>query len=127
MMTRGKSSLKKSLHRWSQAIETIYELKNGYPQRVLVITFENLVLSPEKTMDTICRFLGLLFQRRMVEGYQYNPKYPERKLDEEKAFRHKREGIDFGLAEKLPSAHGKYQELIANSQQAQSNLSLDRF
>jgi hypothetical protein len=116
MMSRGKSSFKRAAQRWSQAIETIYELKSRYPRRVCVIAFEDLVLHPETIMNAICRFTELPFQKQMIEGYRYNPKYPESKLDAEKVHRHKREGIDFQLAAKLPSAVGKYQELLASAQ-----------
>ena len=117
MVSRGRSALKKAIRRWSQAIETIYELKETHGERVLVVAFEDLVLDPLVTMRTVCRFLGLAFQPLMLDGHKYNAYYPQPKLNEEKAYRHKRENIDLGLAERLPQIWQRYQELLRYAQE----------
>jgi hypothetical protein len=70
-------------------------------------------LQPEAIMNAIFRFVELPFQNQVIEGYRYNPKYPESKLDQEKVHRHRREGTHFQLEAELPSACEKYQTLLA--------------
>lgn len=120
MMKRGGNNFRRSVWRWEQAVRTIYELRSSYPRRVLVVTFEDLVLTPETVMNTICRFLGLSFEKKMIDGYRYNPKYPGSKLDAEKVDRYKREGVDFQLSVKLPITYGKYKGLLIYTQQDKS-------
>ena len=114
MMRRGHYNFKVALRRWGEAIDTIHEVKRRYGDRVLVLAFEDLILNPEVNMLRVCEFLGVSFQKEMLAGYQYNLKYPESKLDEEKVHRHKKESIDFQLEAKLPSAYRQYQALAQN-------------
>ncbi|MGH7835109.1 MAG: sulfotransferase family protein [Candidatus Binatia bacterium] len=118
MMERGKSSFKRASKRWAEAIETIYELRTRLPARVLVLTFEDLVLNPEETLGAACSFLGLTFQKQMLEGQRYNPKYPQGKLDEEKVHRYKKGGGDFRLALGRPSTYRKFEELLVLARQS---------
>jgi hypothetical protein len=118
MMERGKIGFKRASRRWAEAIETIYELSTRYPARVLVLTFEDLVLNPEETLAATCRFLGLTFQKQMLEGHRYNPKYPQGKLDEKKVHRYKKSGGDFSLELRRPSTYRKFEELLVLAQQS---------
>ena len=85
-----------------------------------MLTFEDLVLTPEKVMNTICGFLRLSFENQMADGYRYNPKYREGTLNTEKVDRYKKEGVDFQLAVKLPAAYEKYKELLGYAHQDKS-------
>jgi hypothetical protein len=115
MMVRGKSKFKKAARRWSEAIETIYTIKKMYPNRILVVTFEDLVLAPGVTMLRICDFLGLAFEDRMLEGHKVNPYYPEPRLDPVKVNRHAKEQFDLDLARLAPLAFIQHQELVART------------
>lgn len=115
MMVRGKSKFKKAARRWSEAIETIYTIKKMYPDRILVVTFEDLVLAPGVTMLRICDFLGLAFEDRMLEGHKLNPYYPEPRLDPDKVNRHAKEQFDLDLERLAPLAFIQHQELVART------------
>jgi hypothetical protein len=117
MMSRGKRKLKKAARRWSEAVETIYELKKEYGERVLVVTFDELLLQPAGVLERVCKFLGITFQQQMLDGSRHNPYYPEAELKVEKAHGKKQENADFRLSKLVPLACKKYQELVSQAQQ----------
>jgi hypothetical protein len=114
MMTRGKKRVKKAARRWSEAIETIHELKRRFGARVLVVAFDDLILHPEATLQNVCAFLGIGFQMQMLDGHKYNPYYPEAQLLEEKAHARRPEESGFRLKEIAGTAYEKYRELYRN-------------
>jgi hypothetical protein len=111
-MVRGKTKFKKAARRWGEAIETIYTITKRFPDRILVVTFESLVLDPRVTILRVCDFLGLAFEDRMLEGHKLNPYYPEARLDPDKVYRHDREQFDFNLERFAPLAFRQHQELV---------------
>ena len=117
-MRRGKKSLRGASYRWCRAIEIIHELKTRFPEIVLVVSFENLVMRPQDNMERIAEFLGVDYQDRMLEGPAYNPWYPENGMNQEKVNRSQKEKIDFKLDENFPSIQAQYRELLALSQPA---------
>jgi hypothetical protein len=112
MMVRGKAKFKKAARRWGEAIETIYAIKQRSPDRILVVSFEDLVLDPTVTILRVCDFLGLAFEDRMLAGHKLNPYYPEPRLDPNKVYRHDREQFDLNLERFVPSAFKHHQELV---------------
>jgi hypothetical protein len=118
MMVRGKAKFKKAVRRWGEAIETIYTIKNRWPDRILVVSFENLVLDPSVTIHRVCDFLGLAFEDRMLEGHKLNPYYPEPHLDPDKVYRHDREQFDLHLERFVPLAFKHHQELVKSARDA---------
>ena len=117
MMARGKTRFRKAARRWGEAIDTIYELRERYCERVMVLTFEELVLCPEETLAKLCAFLGVGLQEQMLDGYKYNRYYPGAGLDKEKAHRHKKDRGDFHLERLMPATYEKYQRLVADLEQ----------
>lgn len=115
MMVRGKTNFKKAARRWSEAIETIYTIKKMCPDRILLVTFEDLVMDPRVTMIRVCDFLGIAFEDRMLEGHQLNPYYPEPRLDPDKVNRHAKEEFDLDLERFAPLAFMHHQELVATA------------
>lgn len=120
MVSRGGSGLKKAARRWGEAIETIWKIKCRHETRILIVTFEDLVSSPENTIQKACRFLDLDFQAQMLDGHKHNPYYPEAELKKDRAHRHKMEKIDLGVERLVPAAFQKYQELSAYVQEKRS-------
>jgi hypothetical protein len=120
MMVRGKSRFKKAARRWAEAVETIYVMKNTCPDRILVLTFENLVLDPRTTIQNVCDFLGIAFEERMLRGHELNPYYPEPELLAEKAQRHNRKELPFDLQRAVPRAVKHFEELVAVANAAHS-------
>ena len=57
-------------------IQEINKVKDG----ALNITFKELVGDPEGTLKTICSFLELDFEERMLQGPEYNFVYPEKSI-----------------------------------------------
>jgi hypothetical protein len=117
MMARGKTRMRKAARRWREAIETIYELKRQYGERVLVVTFDEMLLRPVALLQEVCGFLGIVFQQQMLDGHRYNPYYPEDELKIEKAHRKRPENDGMQLAELLAPAHEKYLELLQRAAQ----------
>ena len=117
MMARGKNRTRKAARRWREAIETIYELKHQYGERVLVVTFDEVLLRPIVVLQKVCDFLGIGFQEQMLDGHRHNPYYPEAELKVEKAHRKRQEDGGMRLAELLAPAHEKYQELLQRAAQ----------
>lgn len=115
IMRRGGNSLKVASRRWSEAVNTIYDVKQRYSDRVLVLTFEGLVTSPEVNLKKICNFLDVCFEERMLEGYKYTPRYQEAKINEEKVNRYKNETVDHKLSAKYPMAVERYDSLVMNN------------
>ena len=115
MMVRGRSKFKKAARRWGEAMETIYAIKNMYRERILVVSFENLVLDPRATIHRVCDFLGLSFEDRMLEGHNLNPYYPQTRLDPDKVYRHDKEQFDLNLERFVPLACKRYQELVISA------------
>ena len=115
-MRRGKKSFRGAAYRWCRAIEIIHELKTRFPELLLVVSFEDLVMRPKENMERIAQFLGVEYQDRMLEGPAYNPWYPESGMNPEKVNRSQKEKIDFKLAETFPSVQAQYRELLASCQ-----------
>ena len=116
VMKRNKKSFRVASYRWCRAIEVIYELKNQVPDLFLVVSFEDLVMHPQRNMERIAAFLGVEYQERMLEGPEYNPWYPEAGMNTAKVYRAKKEAVDFHLPERFPSTYSKYRELLTLSQ-----------
>ena len=53
---------------------------NKVTDRALNITFKELVGDPEGTLKTICSYLDLEFEPRMLKGPEYNFVYPEKSI-----------------------------------------------
>lgn len=122
MMGRGKCRFKKAARRWAEAVETIFDLQDRYGERMLIVSFEELLLDPENTMKKVCSFLCLPYQEQMLDGYRYNRYYPQALLDKEKAYRSRKEQIDFGLERRVPAAWKKYQRLLLDIPEATACL-----
>jgi hypothetical protein len=118
MMNRGGSTLRTGSNRWVKATDTIYELRSRYPDRVLVIAFERLLLEPQATLNEVCNFLDIAYEKEMLNGCLYNPRYPETKLNESKAHRYLTEHDHFQLAERFPSTYRRYQVLLSAAAKA---------
>jgi hypothetical protein len=116
VMSRSEKNFRGASYRWCRAIEIIHELKTRFPEIVLVVSFEDLVVSPQRNMERISAFLNVEYQDRMLEGPQYNPWYPEQGMNREKVNRSQRENLDFGLPERFPATYRQYQELLELSE-----------
>jgi Sulfotransferase family len=118
IMTRGKNRLRKAARRWSEAIETIYTLRQRFGPRVLVVAFDDLVLQPDTVLHRICSFLEIEFQDRMMDGHRYNLFYPQAELDREKTRERTGKNIDLNLGRIAPRALAMYRELLAQAREA---------
>lgn len=115
-MSRGKKSFCGAAYRWCRAIEIMHELTNRFPERVLIVSFEDLVMRPRVNMQRVAEFLGVEYQDRMLEGPVFNPWYPEEGMNKEKVNRSRKEKIDFKLETQFPSVYNEYLKLLALSQ-----------
>jgi hypothetical protein len=116
VMGRSEKNFRGASYRWCRSIEVIHELKTGFPEIVLVVSFENLVVYPKPNMERVAAFLNVEYQDRMLEGPQYNPWYPEEGMNHAKVNRAQAENIDFKLSERFPAIYRQYQELLKLSE-----------
>ncbi len=58
-------------------------IQNKFKNQSLIVHYENLVSQPEKTLQSICDFLNIDFNREMLDFYNktYNLKYREDSMD----------------------------------------------
>ena len=112
IMSRSEKSFRVASYRWCRAVEIIFEAHKRWPERVLVVSFEDLVGMPKAQMERIASFLGVEYQAGMLEGPRYNPWYPEVGMNEEKVNRSAKGNVDFDLLQRFPAAYHKYQELV---------------
>jgi len=117
MVARGETRFKKAVRRWGEAVEIVFELQRRFNDRVLIVSFEELLRHPERTMGRLCEFLEIQFQEQMLDGYKYNRYYPGAGLDKEKAHRYKKDRGDFHLEWLMPATYEKYQRLVADLEQ----------
>lgn len=116
IMKRGVRVFEDALYRWARAIEVIYTLKIQHSDRIILVSFENLVQYPDKNMKKACAFLGIDYQQQMLDGYKFTPLYTEQKgIDKQKAFRAEKENIDFKLESYSPDILKKYDYLQEHS------------
>jgi hypothetical protein len=115
-MRRGRKKFRLAAYRWCRAIEIIDELKRRDGDSVMVVAYEELVRNPEVVMKEVAAFLALDFDREMLQGFAYNPRYPgQERIDPEKAHRYVRDGVDFHVEDGFPVAYRKYQALLAGT------------
>jgi Sulfotransferase family len=118
VMGRSEKTFRVASYRWRRSVEVIHELATRFPQIVLVVSFEGLVLHPKENMERVAAFLNVEYQDRMLEGPQYNPWYPEEGMNPAKVNRAKRDKIDFNLSGRFPKTFLQYQELLRLSERA---------
>ena len=112
-MKRGNKSFSTSAYRWRKSVQIIHELKSSYGDKVFVMSFEDLVVKPEKLMKSVSEFLGLPYQKEMLDGYKFSTKYPEAEIVKSKAFSHKKDDSELDLPGRFPESYRQYEQLQA--------------
>ena len=78
----------KALEWWSKAIEVMYELAQKHSDKVITVSYEDLVSEPEKILRKITSYIDIEFQEKMLEGYKFTKLYPgETGIDKTRAFK----------------------------------------
>lgn len=112
-MKRGNKSFRTSAYRWRRSVQIISDLKSTYGEKVLVLSFEDLVAQPERLMKSVSRFLELPYQEEMLDGYKFSTKYPEAEIVKSKAFSHREKGSELDLPGRFPEVYRQYEQLKA--------------
>lgn len=60
-------------HRWLRDVSAGMKLKQDFPDDVLAVRYEDLVLQSESTLRTICAFLNLAFEPGMMDYHHTGP------------------------------------------------------
>jgi|TARA_B110000908_G_C10260745_1_gene459045 hypothetical protein len=76
IIKRTKMNEKQASREYDLCINEINKVKGD----ALNITFKQLVGEPEGTLKTICAYLDLNFETRMLKGPEYNFVYPEKSI-----------------------------------------------
>jgi len=58
-------------HRWAKYSEHILDWQREFPDRILVIHYEDLLTNTQVTLEQICAFLGVDFMPSLLEFYKY--------------------------------------------------------
>lgn len=103
MMVRGVS--------WIGHQKKALKLKEQYPQRVHLLTYENLLNHPTDELNKVCRFLGVQFSDHLLE----HPQHIDTKYETKAKGKHK-EHFTNSHAKSLqridPSNTSKYRDLL---------------
>lgn len=78
MIKRGTRSISEANAYWSRAEVVIKHLATKYPDKVLVVKYNELTSKPRNVLTEVCSFLSLGFEESMLEGASYNPNYRDR-------------------------------------------------
>ncbi len=74
-------SMRRQSDKWNHAAREALRLRKRYPEKFLLIRYEDLVAEPEKTMREVDGFLGLAFEAGQLEsGEKRTDVVPEREL-----------------------------------------------
>lgn len=100
----------KAVQWWSRAVEVMYELTQKHAEKVITISYEDLVNEPEKILRKISEYINIEFQQRMLEGYKFTKLYPgETGIDKTRAFKATQQNANLNLSQKITES---YQNLI---------------
>ena len=67
------SEIEEIAERWASNLKTIRQSFSVFEwDRVLEVRYEDLVTKPERVVGRICKFLGLKFEKQMLEFYKEN-------------------------------------------------------
>jgi hypothetical protein len=115
IMKRGKKDLTVAKGRWIRGIDMMYELSTQYPEKVIVVSYEDLVKNTESILRQLCDFLKISFQEDMLEGYKYNILYPDqKKIDKSRAFKAKQDDSQKNLIRVPEDSLIFYEQLMLN-------------
>jgi len=100
----------KAVQWWSRAVEVMYELSQKHSEKVITVSYEDLVREPEKILRKISNYIDIEFQEKMLEGYKFTKLYPNET------------GIDKTRAFKTTAMENKYPSLSPKAAEAYQNL-----
>jgi len=86
-VSRTGQSWELACDRWLYSVD-VYEYLAARPDAALTLKFEQLLTEPEPTLRTVCAFLGVPYDPRMLDGTDSGkmiPEYRHGKLDAAKA------------------------------------------
>ena len=71
---------------WIKAQELYFNIKDGHPDTVIMVSFEDLILRPVAEMRRICDFLNVDFENTMLNGTMHTgfSKYNQSNINIEK-------------------------------------------
>jgi hypothetical protein len=111
IVRRGEQTEETATYRWRRSLDILDSLSQRTDVDLLLLTFEQLVQTPEETMKRVSEFLGVAFQPQMLEGYAFTPIYSNKGIDPDRASRHKTEEVDYALSDRFPETIALYDTL----------------
>jgi hypothetical protein len=113
---RGGRSLPTATYRWLRTVEILYELRrNDTDGRVLIIDYDHLVTDTGRVAETMCQWLGIEFDPRMLGGHKYNPLYRYEKIDKNKAKQREAGRLEHAIFDSHPGLREKFNYLLENA------------
>jgi hypothetical protein len=112
IVRRGGLSPDNAIARWSQGITILDELEQTRQPRCLPLQFEELLQSPQTTLNAICDFLGLAFDPKMRDGHKHTKLYNQHSgIDTSKAKASTGHSLSTDLRHAEPDAFSSYERL----------------
>lgn len=115
IVRRGEQTEATATYRWRRSIDILHALSQREDVDLLLLTFEQLVRTPEETMKRVAAFLERPFQPQMLEGYAFTPIYSNNGIDPERAARNRSDGVDYALADRFPETMALYDALVGHA------------
>jgi hypothetical protein len=114
IMERGGHPFEEAARRWMRSVEVIAHLREHAPERTILVSFEDLVRDPERTLQSICDFINLAYDADMLEGYRGRTYSDQGGIDPGKADPHLPPSFPTPLGQLYPAAYDTYSELNAS-------------
>lgn len=87
IMHRGGQPRSVAEYRWRRFVAILTQLVETQSDRLLLVTFEQLITEPDLVMRSVADFLELPFETAMLKGYASTPNYDNTHIDPSKAAR----------------------------------------
>ena len=111
IIRRGGLTRDRAITRWSRGVTLLDDLEQTAHARCMVLQFEDLLESPQTVLHTICDFLGLTYEEKMLEGHKHTKLYNQHDgIDLSKATTPTSD-LDVDLRRVEPEAFERYQRL----------------
>lgn len=111
IMKRGKQPESVARYRWRRSIEILSYLHSHHSEKLLLLSFSQLVSTPELAMKAVASHIDLPYQPAMLKGYAFTPNYNNKKIDASKAINGTK-SPSVSLQNSEPGTYEAYQVLL---------------
>ena len=55
-------------YNWQRGLALYWAIRNAYPEKIIQVSFEDLLLRTEVELTRVCDFLGIKYEKAMMDG-----------------------------------------------------------